>query len=131
MRTCTAPRWLIFFAVALAPAVAAAQQAGSLISPHTAPLIVDEPRAFPASAIQEAQPLRSSFPQAARRVQPPVNVRLLSAEEAIANQAPKPPLRLSPRSEASRPHSQKPSAPTPAAALTTVGGSLALVLGLF
>src|SRR5438270_11878064 len=123
MRTCTAPRWAVLLAVALAPAVAPAQQAGSLVSPRTVPMMVDGPRAFPASTIHEAKPLNSSFPLAARRGQPPVNVRLLSAEEAIANRRSNPPLRLAPRTEAGRQHTPKPSAPTPTGALTTVGGS--------
>ena len=131
MRICTAPRRLVFFVVALEPAVAAAQQAGSLVSPHITPMIVDEPRAFPTGAVPGAIPLNSG-PPSARRAQPPVNVRLLSAEESIASQRAKTTtLRLTPRSEGSRQHYQKPPAPTPASALTTVGGSLAAVLGLF
>jgi flagellar biogenesis protein FliO len=55
----------------------------------------------------------------------------MSGDEPISNSRAKPPMRLAPRSEAGRQHGQKPSAPTPSGALTTVGGSLALVLGLF
>src|SRR5262249_52399425 len=64
------------------------------------------------------------------RFQPPVEIRRTSAEQPLS-QSTKPPLRLAPRSDASRPNIRKPAQTTPASALTTVGGSLAVVLGLF
>jgi flagellar biogenesis protein FliO len=131
MRICMAPRWLVLFALALAPALAAAQQAGSLISPHLTPIIIDPPRQPPAGAAYDARPSGPAFSPPARRTQPPVDVRLVSGEEPISNSKARPPLRLAPRSENSRQHGQKPSAPTPSNALTTVGASLAVVLGLF
>src|SRR5438067_2444034 len=131
VRMWSAPRWAVLFAVALAPAVALAQPAGSLVSPQLTPITVDPPRAFPAPAAYDARPLNSEFAPPGRRVQPPVNVRLVSGEEPISNSKGKPPLRLAPRSESDRQRGQKPSAPTPSSALTTVGASLALVLGLF
>jgi len=131
MRVFTAPRWIVLICVALAPALSVAQQPGSLISPQFTPLSVDEPQPFPAAGAHQARPINSTFSSGTRRVQPPVDVRLVSAEETVANQKARPRLRLSPRSEPGHQRSQKPSAPTPSMALTTVGGSLAFVLGLF
>src|SRR5262245_2085699 len=131
MRIFKAPRWALLIAVALAPALVFAQQPGSLISPQFTPLTVDQPQTLPTGAARDARPLNPSFSSAPRPPQPPVNVRLMSGEEPISNSKAKPPLRLAPRSEFNRQHGQKPSAPTPSGALTTVGGSLALVLGLF
>ncbi len=127
---------IVVLIVVLAPAIANSQQSGSLISPQVTPITVDQPRAFPGAAGHDARPLNSAvsaapFPAAPRPSPPPVNVRLVAGEEPISNSQAKPPLRLAPRSESSRPHSQKPSAPTASSALTTVGGSLAVVLGLF
>jgi len=130
MRIFKAPRWALLIAIALAPALALAQQSGSLILPQFTPLSVDQPQASPAGAAHDARPRNPSFSSTPRPPQPSVNVRLMSGEEPIYSKA-KPPLRLAPRSEAGRQHGQKPSAPTPSGALTTVGGSLALVLGLF
>lgn len=131
MRIFKAPRWALLIAIALAPALALAQQPGSLISPQFTPLTVDQPQAFPAGAAHDARPLNPSFSSTPRPPQPAVNLRLISGEESISNSKAKSPLRLAPRTEANRQHGQKPSAPTPSGALTTVGGSLALVLGLF
>src|SRR5436853_1797014 len=111
MRICTTRRWAILIAVALAPAIAAAQQAGSLVSPQVTPITVDPPRTFPAGAAFDARPLSPAVPPTARRAQPPVNVQVVSGQEPISNSKAKSPLRLSPRSEAGRPHSQKPAAP--------------------
>lgn len=114
-----------------APSLVTAQQAGSLLSPQTTPVVLDEPRPFPASGGFEAKPLNAAAPPGPQRGHRPVDVRLLSAEQPITKQSSQPPRRLNPRSEPTRPHSQKPAAPTPSSAVTTVGGSLALVLGLF
>jgi flagellar biogenesis protein FliO len=94
-------RTSILLVVALAPLVATAQQPGAFV-PQTQ----------------------------ARPTQPPIDIRRVSAEEP-QRFSPKPSLRLSPRSESSRQHISKPAAPTAKGALTTVGGSLAIVLGLF
>jgi flagellar protein FliO/FliZ len=131
MRIFKAPHWALLIAIALAPAFAFAQQPGSLISPQFTPLTVDPPRTLPAGAAHDARPRNPSFSSAPRPPQPPVNVRLVSGEEPISNSKARPPLKLAPRSESGRQHSQKPSTPTPSGALATVGGSLALVLGLF
>jgi len=129
--------------------VVAAQQTApqaapdSLVSPHFSPISIDEPRTFPPAAAVEARPLSSAFqsPPAAEnraqplhRIQPPVNFRLASAEEALAPRAAKPSLRLAPRSETSRPAATgvtKPAPASPGTALGTVAGSLGVVLGLF
>jgi flagellar biogenesis protein FliO len=131
MRICTSPRWAVLIVLALAPALADAQQPGSLVSPQINPITVEPPRALPNGAAYDAKPLNSAFSPPARRPPPPVNVRLMSGEEPISNSKAKASLRLAPRSESSRPHSQKPVAATASTALTTVGGSLAVVLGLF
>ena len=140
MRNCTAPAWIVCL-VALAPSLTSAQQQGSLVSPHLTPLTIEEPRVFPYAGTIEARPLEPAYPQArsnsdgrlpkARRIQPPVNFRLASTEESLAAQNTKPPLRLAPRSEASRQPIPKPAAPTPGGALAAVAGSLSAVLGLF
>jgi flagellar protein FliO/FliZ len=131
MRICKTRRWAVLIALALAPAVANSQQPGSLVSPQTTPITIDQSRAFPPAATHDARPLNPSFFAAPRSSQPPVSVRLVAGDEPISSSKAKPPLRLAPRSEGSRPHSQKPSTPTASSALTTVGGSLAAVLGLF
>jgi flagellar protein FliO/FliZ len=94
-------RTFILIAIALAPLVATAQQPGAFVPPTQA-----------------------------RPTQPPIDIRRLSADEP-PRFSPKPSLPLSPRSESSRQHITKPAAPTAKGALTTVGGSLAIVLGLF
>src|SRR5580765_7490937 len=129
MRIFKAPRWALLIALSLAPALALAQQPRSLISPQFTPLTVDQPQALPAGAARDARPLNPSFSSTPHPPQSPVNVRLMSGEEPISNSKSRPSLKLAPRSESSRQHGQKPSAPTPSGALTTVGGSLALVLG--
>lgn len=131
MRIFKAPRWALLIAIALAPALAVAQQPGSLISPQFTPLTVEQPQTFPAGAAHDARPLNPSFSAAPRPPQTPATVRLVAGEEPISNSKFRPPLKLAPRSESNRQHSQKPSAPTPSGALATVGGSLALVLGIF
>jgi flagellar biogenesis protein FliO len=131
MRICKTPRLAVLIALALAPAVARTQQPGSLISPHVTPITVDQPPTFPAAAAHDARPLNPSFSVAPRPPQSPVNTRLTSGEEPISNSKARPTLKLAPRSETSHQHGKKPSAPTPSSALTTVAGSLALVLGLF
>ncbi len=131
MRICKTPRWAILIALSLAPAIANSQQAGSLVSPQLTPITIDQPQAFPTAAAHDARPLNPGFSAAPRSSQPPVNVRLVAGEQPISNSPAKPSLRLAPRSEISRPRAQKPTAPTASSALTTVGGSLAVVLGLF
>jgi flagellar biogenesis protein FliO len=145
MRACPFPAWIVCVGLSLAPLVAAAQQAapGSLVSPHLSPITVEEPRTFPPAAAVEARllspafhaspPAESSVPSP-HRIQPPVNFRLATAEEAVAQPVARPPLRLAPRSEASRPAASeltKPSITSPGNALGTVAGSLGVVLGLF
>lgn len=121
------------------PCAAGAQQVpvpgeGVLVLPRTTTLSVQEPRAFPAGGQLEARPLPPPPSPGARRsrvVQPPVNFRLVAAEEYAASPAAKPPLRLAPRSESSRPSLAKPLAHSPGAAIGTVAGSLGIVLGVF
>jgi len=131
----------------LASAIACAQQTANsglpdlLVAPHFVPISVDEPRPFPAAGSFEARPLVRAYPQTPpvvdrsappqRRIQPPVNFRLTSAEEPVPQTA-RAPLRLAPRSEANRqPVTKKPLASSPTNALSTVAGSLGVVLGLF
>src|SRR5688572_9513928 len=107
MRSFQTPSF-IFAGLALFLQSAAAQQ-----SPQFTPLSVEEPRALPPAATIEARPLAPTYPPpplgsvapapSTRRPPPPVNVRLVSAEQSVAPSAAKPPLRLAPRSEASRP----------------------------
>lgn len=143
MRPCTAA---IGIGLALLPSIAVGQQrppiADSLVSPHLTPIAIDEPRGFPPAAIIDARPLAPAYQAptvggnnpASHRVQPPVNFRLASAEEAIPRPTAKPPLKLAPRTPASRSSSSgstKPAATSPNQAVGTIAGSLGIVLGLF
>jgi flagellar protein FliO/FliZ len=139
MRACTAATaaWLT-----LLPGIVAGQQApgGSLVAPSLTPIAIEEPRTFPPAAALEARPLNPRYiaPSDVRhlppgRPRPPVDVRLVAAEEPVARAA-KAPLRLAPRSEASlaiSTGSPRPAPASPTTALTTVAGSLTAVLGLF
>src|SRR5262245_28966537 len=109
MRIFNAPRWAPLIAVALAPALALAQQPGSLISPQFTPLTVDQPQTFPAGVAHDARPLNPSFSSAPRPPQTPVNVRLVAGEDPISNSKSRPPIKLAPRSESNRQHNQKTS----------------------
>jgi flagellar biogenesis protein FliO len=136
---------------AVVSAFAAAQQSATsgppdlLVAPHFVPISVDEPRPFPSAGSLEARPLVPAYPQTPpavdrhpttqRRFQPPVDFRLVSVEEPVKPSA-RGPLRLAPRSEATRqpltrPRAASPIATSPTSALGTVAGSLGVVLGLF
>src|SRR6188508_1030437 len=105
MRTTTALAWIVFIACAAGEVSVFAQQ-GAPQHPHQfSPLVASEPRAFSAShdsRMIDARPLESGQPPA-RRVQPPVNFRQVSAEEPVAKPGTRLPLRLAPRGQSSRP----------------------------
>jgi flagellar biogenesis protein FliO len=142
---------MISLACALLPPIAAAQQftplenADTLVAPRMAGMTVEQPQPLPAAAALQAKPLAPLLEpppvasrSTARRNQPPVNFRLVSAEEPVTAPAAKKSLRLAPRGEPARVSTPVgnalrgvPSANSPATALATVGGSLAAVLGLF
>lgn len=141
------PRLAIFWTAnllgVLATAPAFAQYPGSYPSQQITPITVDEPRALPSRGMLEARPLNQNgyaaqppashqpaSPQPAVR-QPPLNVRLISSEQAVAVADEKPPLRLSPRRDSSRHGLDRPAAPTGTNAIVTVVGSLTAVLGVF
>jgi len=130
MRTITALAWIVFVGCAAAPVFVSAQQVAPQHSHQFTPLVASEPQAFPAPRPIDARPIESAYPPA-RRSQPPVNFRQVSAEEPVASPAAKSALRLAPRSQSNRPPTTKPAAPSPASALTTVAGSLGAVLALF
>ena len=113
---------VICLGCALAPSVAAAQYPNSPLPQNLTPISVEEPRAFPQTHSPAEPP---------HRIQPPVNVRLVSAEEPKQLPPSKPPLKLAPRSASTRQSSARPAAPSPASALTTVAGSLGAVLAIF
>jgi flagellar protein FliO/FliZ len=130
---------ILLIAVALAASSLIAQQPDSLLPPNWSPIAIDQPRGFaPANAIQ-ARPIPANTaaqpqppgnrPPATR--QPPVDVRLISAEEPLTSTSPKSPLRLAPRSPNNRAALERPTAATPTNALVSVGGSLCAVLGIF
>jgi flagellar biogenesis protein FliO len=136
------PRLAIFWAAnvlcALTTSLTLAQHPGQLPATQFTPLTIDEPRAFPPRAALEAQPLKPSAyapeppvnAQPAQR-QPPLNVRLISGEQAVRASDDKPPLRLAPRGDSSRHGLDRPAAPTPTNAVVTVAASLTAVLGVF
>lgn len=138
MRSRTAIFWQasLFCAIVVAPSLA--QYPNPNPSQQITPFTIDEPRSFPARAMLEARPLNQSAyaaqppanPQPAVR-QPPLNVRLISSEQAIPAADNKPPLRLAPRSDSSRHGVDRPTPPTPTSAVVTVAGSLCAVLGVF
>ena len=72
----------------------------------------------------EAQPIPQAF-------EPHFPVRLAAADEPIGPIDGPAPLRLSPRSESESGKLDKPLAPSASGAISTVVGSLAIVLGLF
>src|SRR5437870_7619763 len=98
MRTLNTTARILLAVVASIPAAASAQQypsygtGGTLIVPRTTAISVEEPRAFPPAATVEARPLSPAYQPAAsfplqpppqHHIQPPVNFRLASAEEAV------------------------------------------------
>ena len=115
----------------------------ALVAPHTTPIAVDEPWTLPPAATLQAKPMPEiaspplgggSRVAQSNRIQPPVNFRLASAEQAVVTTTPTRPLRLAPRSEANRlgpGQSKKPASISPGSAIGTVAGSLGAVLGLF
>ena len=125
--------------VALASGPSLAQQPDSLLPSQFSPLTIDQPRSFPPSGIIQSKPIPAtqvypSPPPASRpdpTRQPPINVRLVSAEESSAPANTKPPLRLAPRSQNGRTSLERPAAPNASSALVSVGGSLCVVLGIF
>lgn len=136
MRCCIV---VISTSLALGPGVIASEELphGALIPTQRATISVEEPRAFSPAAAMEARSLaaaptqRSGLP--GRPPQSPVDVRLISAEQAPSPRTASGPLRLSPRSESSRTAAGGRSKPVPASptrALTTVAGSLGIALGL-
>jgi len=127
--------WASFVSLAVAQQYSPAAP-DSLLSPHPPAVTLEEPRPFilPASVDPRptvptyATPITNSPPAAVpRSPQPPVNFRLVSAEQAISAK----PLKLAPRSTTARQPVAKPAAPTPGGAIGTVAGSLGIVLGLF
>jgi flagellar biogenesis protein FliO len=109
-----------------------AQPASALLTPIT----LDEPGRFPAS--DQSRPLIPAYPQSTYAQQPlptrrapPVDVRLISAEEPVRSTATAAPRRLLPRSESAQKSLARPAAISPGKTLGTVAGSLAIVLGLF
>src|SRR5262245_2236011 len=94
-----APAWIICFAIALAPRMAAAQQPGSFAAP----------RQFPGQGAIDSRPGYRGAPSPPQNAQS-ANVRLLSAEQPV-QQKTKPQLRLTPRSEAGRQQAKKTSVP--------------------
>ena len=130
MRTFTALARIAFVGCAAVPALVSAQHVAPQHNHQFTPLVASEPQAFPAPRPIDARPIESAYPPA-RRAQPPVNFRQVSAEEPIASPAAKSPLRLAPRSQSSRQPTAKPAAPSPTGALTAVAGSLGVVLAVF
>src|SRR5687768_11271565 len=126
MRAHKPSAWIVYIVCAVAPSMAAAQQADSLLPPNLTPISIDEPRRFPPAGTIEARPVATASPQprTSQRSQPPLNVRLVAAEEPVKPQSSRQPLRLAPRSEAARQGVARPAAPTPTHALGTVAGSL-------
>ena len=99
----------------LVPSIAGAQQftplqnSDTLIAPRMAGMTVEQPQPLPAAAALQAKPLAPLLeppPVASRstvrRNQPPVNFRLVSAEEPVKAPAAKKSLRLAPRGEPAR-----------------------------
>jgi flagellar biogenesis protein FliO len=117
-----------------------AQQPDSLVPPQFSPISIDQPRAFPPANAIQARPIPPNPPVQTQPVanrpfpnnrQPPVDVRLISAEEASTATSAKPPRRLAPRSTNGRTAVERPTAPTATSALVSVGGSLCAVVGVF
>jgi flagellar protein FliO/FliZ len=151
MRISTARAWMISLGCALVPSIALAQQftplenSDTLVSPRMAGMTVEQPQLLPAAAALQAkrlapmlEPPPSAGPSSLRRSQPPVNFRLVSAEEPVTDRTAEKSLRLVPRGEQARASNgvgngprAVPMANSPTTALATVGGSLAAVLGLF
>ena len=151
MRALTAPIAIACLTVALVPNATLAQgpygdrsvnQPGTLITPLT----IDEPRRFPApESALPASPLADSnrafipaYPQVnptaeppSPRRAPPLDIRLVTADEPVAASPAPLARRLSPRSDASQKSLARPTAISPGKTLGTVAGSLAIVLGLF
>ena len=125
--------WIAYIVCAIAPSMSVAQQADSLLPLNLTPIAIEEPRRFPPAGAIEARPVAPASPQPrlSQRGQPPLNVRLVAAEEPVKQQPVRQPLRLAPRSEAGRQGVDRPAAPTPTNALGTVAGSLGAVLALF
>lgn len=120
------------------PAAAWSQQPsagadGALVGPRSATMSVAEPRRFPPGGPVEAKRLPPPLVSARtpHAVQPPVNFRLVSSEELARDSAARPPRKLAPRSTSAKPPLAKPIVPTAGTAIGTVGGSLAIVLGVF
>jgi flagellar protein FliO/FliZ len=130
MRVATAPAWFAVSCLTLSPALATAQQRELNATPpsHYAPV---EARPLPMST----QPTASAYqfpPSLRAEHQTPATVRLASAEEpAAASDSPRAPLRLAPRSDASKQPLAKPATPSVGGAVGTVVSSLGVVLGLF
>src|SRR5690348_15512308 len=119
---------------ALASSRLLAQQPQSFLPPHSSPIIIDQPRAFPPPNAIQARPIPANPPAPTSHIpsrQPPVDVRLISAEEPSRATNTKPPLRLAPRSQSRTGSVDRPVAPTATNAMVTVGGSLCVVLGVF
>jgi flagellar biogenesis protein FliO len=153
MRLCIARAWTICMSCALAPSFLTAQQftppqsSGTRIPPRMAGMAVEPPLPLPAAAALQATPLASVLePPPARgvnqatgnRAKPPVNFRLVSADEPVPVPTRERSLRLAPRGEPARASLSGGSAPrsvptdnSPTTTLATVGGSLAAILGLF
>jgi flagellar biogenesis protein FliO len=128
----------------LAASQSIAQQPDSLLPPQFSPISIDQPRAFPPANAIQARPIPANPPAQQQLVgnrqspnhqspnrQPPVDVRLISAEEHAPAADAKPPRRLAPRSTNGRTSIERPSAPTATSALVSVGGSLCAVVGVF
>jgi flagellar biogenesis protein FliO len=130
MRTFIALARIAVVGCAAAPSFVSAQQAAPQHSHQFTPLVASEPQTFPAPRPIDARPLESTHTPP-RRAQPPVNFRQVSAEEPVASPAGKAPLRLAPRSQANRQPTARPATPSPASALTTIAGSLGVVLAVF
>jgi flagellar biogenesis protein FliO len=127
------------FCIVLAIRSSVAQQPDSLLSPQFSPISIDQPRSFPPANAIQARPIPANPPAPQQPVsnrpssnrQPPVDVRLISAEEHPPAADAKPPRRLAPRSTNGRTSVERPAAPTATSALVSVGGSLCAVVGVF
>src|SRR5216110_1192203 len=105
------PAATVFLAWALSTSLCTAQQypptaaPDSLLSPRPPAVTIDEPRPFILPTTVDPRPVVPTYPPppanppsaaALRYPQPPVNFRLASAQEAIAQPPAKPPLKLAP-----------------------------------
>jgi len=130
MQVVKAPAWFALAYLAIfAPRLAAQQRELSPApSSHYAPVAA---RPLPIDSQPEASAYQF-LPATPVTRQYSSGVRLASAEDATPQtSATRAPLRLSPRSAASRPALTKPAAPSVSGAVGTVVGSLGAVLGLF